>query len=261
MDLGLSNRVALICGGSSGLGYAVAARFLAEGAQVALNARTPARLDTAVSTLAALGSVQAFAADISVPPEAAALVRRVRERMGGPDILFCNAGGPPAGRFESHPPEAWQRALDTNLLATIHLCRAAVPLMRQGRWGRILCLTSVAAKQPTDALILSTTARAGVLGFAKSLADEVARDGITVNVLCPGYFATERLRELAETRGRSAGRSAGEILAEMGQMVPLGRIGAPEELAAAAVFLASEPARYITGTALSVDGGATRAIL
>ncbi len=261
MDLGIRDRVALVTGGSSGLGLAVARGLLAEGARVALNGRTPARLEAALAGLAAGDRARAFPADVSRAEDCAALVEAVHRELGGPDIVLCNSGGPPAGDFASHPAAAWQQALDTSLLSAVHLARAAVPHMRAAQWGRILCLTSVAARQPALSLILSTTARAGVLGFAKALADEVAREGITVNVLCPGYFGTDRLRELAEKRGAPQGRPADAVLAEMGAAVPLGRIGTPEEFAAAAVFLASEPARYITGTVLSVDGGLTRAIV
>ncbi|HSE67170.1 MAG TPA: SDR family oxidoreductase [Gemmatimonadales bacterium] len=261
MDLGLRGRVALVCGGSSGLGYAVAERLLGEGARVALNGRNRAKLDQAVSRLSALGEVRSFAADVSRPSDCSALVNHVHETMGGPDIVLCNSGGPQPGPFEAHNEATWQAALDTSLLSAVHLSRAAVPHMRAKHWGRILCLTSVAARQPSSALILSTTARAGVLGFSKALSDEVAPDGITVNVLCPGLFATDRLRELAEVRGRKDGRPVDRVLAEMGENLPIRRIGTPDEFAAAVVFLASEPARYITGTVLSVDGGMTRAIL
>ncbi len=261
MDLGLRDRVALVCGGSSGLGLAIARGLLAEGARVAINGRDPDRLEQALAALGAGDRATAFPADVSRPEEAAALVERVHARHGGPAILLCNAGGPPAGPFEAHGTDAWQRALEVSLLSTVHLARAAVPHMRAAGWGRILCLTSVAARQPAPALILSTTARAGVLGFAKALSDEVAPDGITVNVLCPGYFGTERLASLAAGRGAAQGRSGEEVMAEMGASVPIRRIGTPEEFAAAALFLASTPARYITGAVLSVDGGLTRAIL
>lgn len=266
MDLGLTGRVALICGGSSGLGYAIAARLLAEGAQVALNGRDPAKLELAAHRLRkeSQGSdaqILPFPADVGDVTAATALVARVHEAMGGPDILLCNSGGPAAGPFESHAADTWQQAIEISLLSTVHLCRAAVPHMRAAGWGRILCLTSVAAKQPSQSLILSTTARAGVLGFAKALSDEVAPAGITVNVLCPGYFGTDRLQHLAETRGTAAGRSTAAVLEEMGRAVPIGRIGVPDEFAAVALFLASDPARYVTGTALSVDGGLTRSIL
>jgi 3-oxoacyl-[acyl-carrier protein] reductase len=234
---------------------------LQEGARVALNGRDAGKLRRAVEHLSVLGEVRGFPADVSRSAECLRLVEEVRGAMGGPDILLCNSGGPPPGAFDQHPPEAWQAALDTSLLSVVHLCRAAVPHMRARRWGRILCLTSVAARQPSPGLILSTTARAGVLGFAKALSDETAADGITVNVLCPGYFATDRLRELAEKRGEAAGKTADQILAEMGQSLPIRRIGTPDEFAVVAVFLASDAARYVTGTVLSVDGGLTRSIL
>ncbi|MEO8634317.1 MAG: SDR family oxidoreductase [Gemmatimonadales bacterium] len=266
MDLGLTGRVALVCGGSSGLGFAFASRLLQEGAQVALNGRDPGKLDQAAQRLRkeSWGSdaqILPFPADVSDAGAATALVARVHEAMGGPDILLCNSGGPPAGQFESHSAETWQQAIDGSLLSTVHLCRAAVPLMQAAGWGRILCLTSIAAKQPSQSLILSTTARAGVLGFAKALADEVAPAGVTVNVLCPGYFGTDRLYHLAETRATASGRTAEDVLRDMSRTVPIGRLGLPDEFATAALFLASDPARYVTGTALSVDGGLTRSIL
>jgi 3-oxoacyl-[acyl-carrier protein] reductase len=249
VELQLRGRVALVCGGSSGLGSAVAEGLLTEGVRVVINGRDATKLDAAVARLGGgQRGVSGIPADVSRAEECAALVER-------------NAGGPPAGAFETHDAQAWQRALEISLLSTIHLARAALPHMRARRWGRILCLTSVAARQPAQSLILSTTARAGVLGFAKALADEVAAEGITVNVLCPGYFATERLRDLAQARATAQGTTADAVLTEMAQAPPIRRIGTPAEFAAAAVFLASEPARYITGTVLSIDGGLTRSIL
>jgi 3-oxoacyl-[acyl-carrier protein] reductase len=262
VELQLRGRVALVCGGSSGLGSAVAEGLLTEGVRVAINGRDATKLDAAVARLGGgQRGVSGIPADVSRAEECAALVERVHTEAGGPDIVLCNAGGPPAGAFETHDAQAWQRALEISLLSTIHLARAALPHMRARRWGRILCLTSVAARQPAQSLILSTTARAGVLGFAKALADEVAAEGITVNVLCPGYFATERLRNLAQARATAQGTTADAVLTEMAQAPPIRRIGTPAEFAAAAVFLASEPARYITGTVLSIDGGLTRSIL
>jgi len=236
MDVGLKNRVALVCGSTRGIGRAVAKAFADEGARVAINGRTNAP----------------FPADVSVPAQATALVDRVAEEFGRLDILFCNAGGPPAAPFKDQPVEAWQRAIELNLLSTVHLARAAVPIMRKAQWGRIICLTSVAAKQPLPGLILSTTARAGVLGFAKALADEVAADGITVNSICPGFIATERVEELTKAKP--------EMMKQMLAQIPMGRIGNPTELAAAVAFLASERASYITGAVLQVDGGFTRSI-
>jgi len=175
-------------------------------------------------------------------------------------VLFCNAGGPPAAPFNNQSAEAFQQAVELNLLSVVHLCRAAVPLMRTLRWGRIVCLASVAAKQPLPGLILSTTARAGVLGFAKALADEVATDGITVNVVCPGFIATERIAELTETRAKREQRASQDVMRELVASIPMARMGRTEELAAAVAFLASERASYITGAVLQVDGGLTRSI-
>jgi 3-oxoacyl-[acyl-carrier protein] reductase len=239
VNLGLQGRVALVCGSTRGIGRAVAQVLAAEGAKVAINGRSNAP----------------FTADVSVPEQAIALVERVAKEFGGGrlDVLFCNAGGPPAAAFKDQPAEAWQRALELNLLSTINLARTAVPIMQKARWGRIICLVSVAAKQPLPGLILSTTARAGVLGFSKALSDEVAKDGITVNSICPGFIATERVEELQ--------RAKPDMMKQMVAQIPVGRIGTPDELAAAVTFLASEPASYITGAVLQVDGGFIRSII
>jgi 3-oxoacyl-[acyl-carrier protein] reductase len=236
VNLGLKGRVALVCGGTRGLGRAVANMLTEEGAEVAVNGRKDAP----------------FPADVSDPEQASALVHRVAEKFGRLDVLFCNAGGPPAGPFKDLPADAWHKAIELNLLSTIHLARAAVPIMSKAKWGRIICLASIAALQPVPGLILSSTARAGVLGFAKALSDEVAKDGITVNSICPGFIATERIAELSKARP--------EMIKQRLAETPIGRIGTPDELAAAVVFLASERASYITGAVLEVDGGLSRSI-
>ncbi|MEP6571556.1 MAG: SDR family oxidoreductase [Gemmatimonadota bacterium] len=263
MQFGLEQRTALVCGGSSGLGKAIARELLDEGARVAVNGRDPAKLGATVDELRRDGSPEVIGihGDVSAPADAEAIVARVIRQWGSLDILLCNAGGPPPGSFEDFSADQWQAAINLNLLSTINLCRAALPSMRARHWGRILCVTSVAAKQPSSGLILSTTARAGVLGFAKALSDEVAPDGITVNVLCPGYIATDRLRELAAVRAKKEGRTQDDMLAQNASAVPARRVGTPEEFAAAAVFLASTRASYVTGTALSIDGGLHRSIL
>lgn len=262
MDLGLSGRVALVCGSTKGIGRGVAKVLAQEGARVVLNGRHQTAVEHAAAQLAEETGkpITPLAADVGVRAQAESLVERVHHELGRLDVLFCNASGPPAAPFSQQSAEAFHRAVELNLLSAVHLCRAAVPLMRKQQWGRIVCLASVAAKQPLPGLILSTTARAGVLGFAKALADEVATDGITVNVVCPGFIATERIAELTETRAQREQRASQDVMREMIAGIPMARMGRTEELAAAVAFLVSERASYITGAALQVDGGFTRSI-
>jgi 3-oxoacyl-[acyl-carrier protein] reductase len=254
VNLGLDGRVALVCGSTRGIGRAVAKLLAHEGARVAVNGRNREATQQAADEIAAEtgAEVLPYPGDITIPEVAESRVHGVARDLGRLDVLFCNAGGPPAAPFLDQPPDAWQRALELNLLSTVHLARAAVPIMRKAQWGRIICLTSVAAKQPLPGLILSTMARAGVLGFSKALADEVAPDGITVNSICPGFIATERVAELTTTKP--------QMMKQMLAQIPMGRIGNPSELAAAVAFLASEAASYISGAVLQVDGGFTRSI-
>ncbi len=263
MNLNLDGRVALVCGSSSGLGLAIARGLVSEGCAVAMNGRDRSRLDRAVDAVAkdGAGPVHGFQADVSDARQVTNLAASVAASLGPIDILLCNAGGPPATAFAAAPAGSWQAALELNLLSTVNLCRAVVPAMRQRRWGRVICLTSVAAKQPLGDLILSTTARAGVLGFAKALADEVAADGVTVNAVCPGYMRTERSVELFRRRAEAQGTSVERVTEGLVATIPMRRIGEPTELAATVAFLASEAAGYITGVALAVDGGFVRSIV
>jgi 3-oxoacyl-[acyl-carrier protein] reductase len=263
MDLQIADRVALVCGSSSGLGLAIAQALAAEGCRVALNGRDPGRLQRAVDRLTSdtTADIRGFQAAVSVSAEAEGLVTEVQRAFGQLDILLCNAGGPPATSFADAAPDLWLKALELNLLSTIHLCRAAVPAMRERRWGRVLCLTSVAAKQPLGDLMLSTTGRAGILGFAKALSDEVAPDGVTVNVLCPGYMRTDRSVELMEHRAAVSNTPVEAVVERLSEAIPMKRMGEPAELAAVATFLASARAGYLTGSVIQVDGGFVRSII
>ncbi len=207
MDLGITGRVALVCGASSGLGKAVATMLAREGVKVAICSRTEDKLQKAADEIrgATRGDVVPLAADVSIPAQVKTLIQKTVSHFGKLEILVPNAGGPPPGHFLDLPEDAWQKALELNLLSTIHLCREAVPHMKTAGWGRIVNITSFSAKQPQDNLILSNTARAGVLGFAKSMANELAPYNILVNTVCPGAFETERHVNLARHRAAQQG--------------------------------------------------------
>lgn len=263
MDLGLSGRVALVGGASRGLGRAIAAELLAEGAHVALVARDAAALERVRAELAAgaAGSSHAIPADLAAPGEAARAVSAARAALGPIDILVTNQGGPPPGPFESHDADAWRGAYSLLLDSVVEQVRAALPDMKSRGWGRIITVTSIAVKQPGEGLILSNSLRAGVAGLAKTLAHELAPHGITVNNVMPGFTRTERLVHLAGDIARRRGIAPEDAYAEWERHIPLGRLGEPRELAALVAFLASARADYITGTSIPVDGGWIRSLL
>lgn len=262
MDFGLGGRAAIVAAASTGLGKATAMELAAEGAKVVITARSADRLDaTALEIESATGSeVIAIAGDVTDEEYVRRLVEETVNRLGRLDIVVANAGGPPAGYFADFEAEDYRKAIDLNLMSAINLCRRAVPHMRARKWGRIVAITSVAAKQPIDNLILSNTARAGVLGFMKSLSAQVAADSITVNTLCPGYHLTERLRSLAARTAEGEGSTVEEIYERWAASAPIKRIGDPREFAAVVAFLCSERASYVTGAAIQVDGGVYRAL-
>ena len=262
MDLGLGDRVALVAASSKGLGRAVAAELAAEGCKLVMCARGEAALQATAAELSSSGAqVYARPADLTDPADVDALVAAGLDKFGKIDILVTNTGGPPAGPFESHDRDAWQNAVRQNLDSVVNLTRAALPGMRANGFGRIINITSIAVKQPVDGLMLSNSMRAAVTGFARTLANEVASAGITVNNVLPGYTRTERLQELACKLAADAGIAAEEALAAWEGDIPMGRVGSPVEFAAMVAFLASERARYITGTSIPVDGGWTRGLL
>ncbi|MSO79577.1 MAG: SDR family oxidoreductase [Acidimicrobiia bacterium] len=239
MDLGIAGRRAAVAAASRGLGYATATALAAEGVEVAICGRDQSALDTAVAGTQLVPIV----ADVATPDGARAFVRAARDALGNIDILVANAGGPPAGRFaDISDLDAYTRAFELNCLSTIAMCAEALPDMRTQRWGRIVAITSLAVRQPAPHLILSNTARAGVTGFLKTLAQEVASDCVTVNSLQPWLHDTERLRSLPGGTDASG--------------IPAGTIGRPSDFGAIAAFVCSDQARYLTGAAIQVDGGA-----
>lgn len=262
MDLGIRGRVAIVAAASSGLGKATAMELAAEGARVVINARSEPQLQTAASEIqSATGAdVLAIAGDVINEDLVRKLISETRSKFGSVDILVANAGGPPAGFFDDFSAQHYREAVELNLISTINLCRAAVPHMRKRGWGRIVAITSIAAKQPVENLILSNTARAGVLGFMKSLSQQIAADGITVNTVCPGYHLTERLKSLSALIAKNEGVSIEDVYARWAASTPMKRIGDPKEFASVVAFLCSERASYLTGTVTQVDGGAYRAL-
>lgn len=255
MDLQLHGRTAVVAGGSSGLGLAVARELAAEGADVALFSRSEDKVREAHAVVDAAGPGRVVSTALDVRDTAAvdAFVTRVAEELDGIEIVLANAGGPPLGRATAFTVDDYRSGLELNLLGSIGLVSAALPHLQRRGWGRILFVTSISAKQPVADLALSNTARAGVLGYAKSLVHDLGAGDITVNVLCPGFTRTQRLVDSFGDEDSLRALADGSI--------PLGRVGEPEEFAAVAAFLASGRASFVTGTVLQVDGGTVSSLL
>jgi len=262
MDLGLKGKVAMVAGASRGLGFAVARGLAAEGAAVSLASRNQAAVEDAARRIAAeTGSeVTGAVVDVRRADDLSAWHAATMQTCGGVDLLFVNTGGPPAGTALSFDDAAWTGAFESLLLSAVRLVRLAVPSMRARGGGAIVVSTSSAVKEPIPNLALSNVVRASVGALSKTLSNELAADGIRVNHLLPGRINTDRIRELDTIRGKASGGTAEEVRAAFSKTIPLGRYGEAEEFAAAAVFLFSAQARYITGASLQVDGGLIRSV-
>jgi 3-oxoacyl-[acyl-carrier protein] reductase len=243
VKLGISGRTAAVAAASSGLGLASAKALANEGVRVAMCGRDKARIDDAAAEVG-LGAVP-LVADVSSPAGAMSFVADAIGALRSVDILVTNAGGPPPGTFSSTPVEAYPDALNLNLMSVVAMCKTAVPAMQERGWGRVVAITSISVRQPIGTLILSNTARAGATAFLKTLATEVAGDGVTVNSVQPGLHATNRLLQLHGGDPSSAARG-----------IPAGIVGDPDDFGAIVAFFCSESAKFVTGVSLQVDGGA-----
>lgn len=261
MNLGLKNRVAMVAAASRGIGKACAVALAVEGCKVSICARNLDELDRVRGEIALIGDVMVVPADVANPADLAHWHIRTLERFEHVDILVTNTGGPPVARFMDLTDEQWHMGIESTLLNVVRLSRLVIPGMQERRWGRLIHLTSIVAKQPQDELTISSTLRAGLSGLTKTQANQLGLDNITVNAVLMGYCQTDRLTHLAEVRHKEQGITLEEYYQKATADVPLRRFGQPQEVGEAVAFLASERASFITGVSLPIDGGMIRATM
>ena len=262
MDLGLQGKKALVLASSQGLGLGIGSKLCEEGAHVLLSARSEDKLRTAAEILTAAGPGKAFyrVADLSQDDSAQRLYAAAKELLGGVDILVNNSGGPPPGGVEVPDATSWKEQFDTMVVRLIEMTNLCIEPMKQHGWGRVLTVASSSVIQPIPNLAMSNTVRSALVGWNKSLSNEVAGSGITVNILAPGRIHTERVDQLDEAASKRLGKSVEEVAAASRATIPAGRYGRVEEFGAVAAFLVSEPASYVTGSVIRCDGGAVKCV-
>ncbi|MCX6144251.1 MAG: SDR family oxidoreductase [Ignavibacteriales bacterium] len=262
MDLGLKNKVALVAAASHGLGRASALALAQEGAHLVICSRNEESVKkTAEEIREKTGAtVVSVAADVSMKKDIQRFVQTAIREFGTVHVLVNNAGGPPTGHILSMSEEEWEKGIQLTLMSVIRLVREVLPLMEKQHWGRIVSIVSIAAKQPINELLVSSTVRPGILGLSKVLSNQYAKDNITVNTVCPGLIFTKRQEELSVSRAADKKMTLEEYLVDSAKAIPAGRLGSPEEIGNVVAFLASEQASYINGVNLLVDGGSARGI-
>lgn len=263
MDLLLKNKTALITAGSKGIGKAAALALAAEGCRIAVTSSNKENLQKFADECKSRTGQTPYTAvmDLNIPSQAAGVTEKIFKEFGHIDILVNNCGGPQPGNFLEITDKQWESGANQILFSVIAICRLLIPPMRERKWGRIINITSVTVRQPIDNLVVSNALRAGLTGLAKSLSNEFAADGLTINNIAPGYTLTERIKDLSQSKATLTGNSPDDIIREMTRNIPAGRMAEPEEPAALACFLASPLAGYINGNTIQIDGGYTKSLL
>jgi 3-oxoacyl-[acyl-carrier protein] reductase len=262
MDLGIKGKTVLVTASSKGIGRAVAEGFAAEGCSVAICSRNKDELlNTAEEIKKKYGMEPVWCVcDLNNIKDIETTIETVTKQLGRIEILVNNCGGPEPGNFQQLSEKNWQAAFEQVLLSAVRLCNFVVPDMILNEWGRIINITSVSVKQPIDNLMLSNSLRTGLIGFAKTLSNEVAKFNITVNSVAPGYTLTNRIYDIAVHKAKQSAKSHEEVLVEMAKEIPINRLASPDEIASVVVFLASKQASYITGNTIQVDGGLVKGL-